>query len=387
MWRGERTLTLNAYSCQLPNPTLFANSCARDTDIDYQRTEAPLAIAMRKLIAWNSFWNPLSQLNPLRPLSQKYYNHVMNSYIRDQLENRFNELKTSRDSQSSSKSQRIKSVTALALEAYISENADKDLINSSKLDDNFARYAAYQIRLFLFAGHDTTASSLNYTFHLLSKNPEAVARVREEHDSVFGKNPEDAGDMLRQDSALVNQVPYTLAVIKETLRLFPAGGTMRQGVPGMVMTDPQGREFPIGDTYVVPVHQAIQMNPRVWPRPEEFLPERFLVDPDHELYPKPNAYRPFEHGPRNCIGQTLVFLEMRIALIMTMRTLEIRPAYDELDAQRLAKRGWLQSWLMQKGYVQERATTIKGERAYQVEKGSARPADEYPCRVSLVERG
>jgi len=63
--------------------------------------------------------------------------------------------------------------------------------------------------------------------------------------------------------------------------------------------------------------------------PEEFIPERFLVDEGHQLYPNPAAFRPFEQGPRNCIGQTLVYNEIGTVLIMTARIFDISPVYDE----------------------------------------------------------
>ena len=62
---------------------------------------------------------------------------------------------------------------------------------------------------------------------------------------------------------------------------------------------------------VVIVHQVVHLNSRVWSRPTKCLPERFLIDVDHDLYHKPDAYRPFEKGPQARIRQTLVYDEMR----------------------------------------------------------------------------
>lgn len=81
---------------------------------------------------------------------------------------------------------------------------------------------------------------------------------------------------------------------------------MRSGLPGVIITDHQGKEQPMEYAGANVLHQALHLNPRVWPRAKEFLPERFLVGPEDELHPDPAAYRPFEHGPRNYIGQTLV---------------------------------------------------------------------------------
>ena len=105
------------------------------------------------------------------------------------------------------------------------------MTSSAKIDRHFADYATYQIRLFLFAGNDTTSSTIVYTFHLLSKHPDVLAKTRQEHDLVFGDSPSKAGTLLKERPTLLNQCSYTMAVIKETLRLYPPASTMRSGAP------------------------------------------------------------------------------------------------------------------------------------------------------------
>ncbi|KAK6200867.1 hypothetical protein LQW54_009451 [Pestalotiopsis sp. IQ-011] len=221
----------------------------------------------------------------------------------------------------------------MALEAYLAERAEANVAEDEKLDSTFADYASYQIRIFLFAGTDTTASMMVYVYHYLSKHPDWRRRLREEHDDLFGPDPNNAAMLLKQSPVLLNQCKLTVAFIKETLRLRAPAGTLRSGLPGVTITDLQGNEQPIDNAGANILHQALHVNPRVWPRPAEFLPERFLVEPGHELYPDPAAFRPFEQGPRNCIGQTLVWNELKIAVILTCRDLEIRDAYDDFDAK------------------------------------------------------
>jgi cytochrome P450 len=357
-----------------------------ETDLDYQRSENVLATALKHITTWHSFWNPLILAHPLRPFVQKYYGHVMNTYIRKKLDQRFSEMRQERSSLHSG-SKRAKSVIALALEAYLA-NRDENISETTKLDDHFAKYATYQIRLFLFAGNDTTSSSIVYIYHLLSQHPDALAQIRQEHDLVFGTDPSAAAKLLRESPALLNQCPYTLAVIKETLRLFPPAATMRQGRPGVALTDRHGNSYPMDDVGTTILHPAVHLNPRVWPRADEFLPERWLVDADHELYPNPAAYRPFEQGPRNCIGQTLVYNEMRIVMVMTLRLFDIRPAYDEWDAMKKSRNEGLVKkfarWAGLRGEAEE-IKTVHGERAYQTEKAGTHPADGYPCRVTLAK--
>jgi hypothetical protein len=148
----------------------------------------------------------------------------MNKLIRKEFDQRFLEIQ---EETSQSRAERHlkhsgeKSVVTLAIEAYMAENKESDLVQRPKLENHFAQYATYQIRLFLFAGNDTISSTIVYVYHLLSQHPEALEKVRQEHNSVFGPDIDNAAEILVHSPALLNQCRYTQAVIKETLRLFP----------------------------------------------------------------------------------------------------------------------------------------------------------------------
>ncbi|KAF2008702.1 cytochrome P450 [Aaosphaeria arxii CBS 175.79] len=321
-----------------------------DIDLDNQRAEHQLSHALNTILDWHSFWDPRILLNPLRLPVQWYYGRCMDGFIKAQLQRRFEEMKSERSASTSSQIKKAKSVIALALEEHMSlkYKEGKQASDDLKLDPQFANIAANQIRMFLFAGNDSTATTLVYTYHLLSQNPVALAKLREEHALVFHSS--EAGDQLREDPSLINQCPYTLAVIKEALRLFPASSAIRDGIV-------------------------------------EFVPERWLVGPGHPLYPKSplTSYRPFEHGTRNCIAQTLVYNELRVALIMTARKFDIKPAYEEWDCREKSRQGIFVTMMETLGLKGEQYKTVLGERAYQTSRSGAHPADRYPCRVSLAQ--
>ncbi|KAK8859210.1 hypothetical protein PGQ11_009944 [Apiospora arundinis] len=355
-----------------------------DDDSNSQRVSNPLATALGRILHWHSFWDPRVLLNPIRPFVQMYNGYLMNTYIRKELDKRFQEIKTeSLSGDPTGKPKSIKSVVRLAIEAYLARRPAMANNEKTALDEGFAAYTTYQVRLFLFGGTDSTASIMVYLYHMLAKHPDWLAKLRQEHDDVFGPTPNDAAPRLKENPSLLNSCKLTQAFIKETLRLFAPAGTMRAGRPGATITDLEGHELPIDYVGANILHQALHTNPRIWPRAKEFLPERFLVEPQHELYPDPSAFRPFEQGPRNCIGQTLVWNELRTALVLTCRDLKITDAYAEFDAKKEAEMGALAR--LQRRVFGEPIKTLYGERAYQTDTGGLHPVNGYPCYVEWAK--
>lgn len=161
-----------------------------------------------------------------------------------------------------------------------------------------------------------------------------MAKIRQEHDEVFGTDISAAAELLKKDPSLINKVPYTLAVIKglrpflpkktividfaETLRLFPVASSARAGHPEIPVT--YNGEIRSTDGYLVIINQHTMFrDPDLWPEPDVFIPERFLPPPHNFQNVVKDSYRPFEKGPRNCIGQELAVLEMKIFLVLTIR--------------------------------------------------------------------
>lgn len=120
-----------------------------------------------------------------------------------------------------------------------------------------------------------------------------------------------------------------------------------------------------------PVSYALQHSPDLWPSPDAFIPERWLAKEGDPLFPVKGAWRPFELGPRQCIGIELAMIETKIIMALMLRSFDTTVAYDELDA-RDAK----------DGLPMRTRTTPDGERAYQVLKASAKPVDGMPARVT-----
>lgn len=340
----------------------------RDVEFDCQTGYNDLTDALRKQIPWCCFGveqSPLLYFNPYRIFISWYNGRRMDRYIEPRLEERYS---------SSSGSANTKSVMDLALTSYLEhkliENNKvpdaKTQTSAPTMDATFKKFAISQMKLFIFTGHDTTASTICYVYHLLASNPSTLKKVREEHSSVFGDDLNTIESSILSTPHLLNRLPYTLAVIKETLRLFPVVSTPRAGQVNFNLIADDGQAYPTKDCLVWGVHHGLQRNPDYWPHPDSFIPERWTVGPEHALHPIKNAWRAFEWGARNCIGQELALVEIKMIMAMTLREFEFQPAFDEFD--RLHPRP---------GKVK----MIRGERAYQIILGSAHPPDGYPCRV------
>ena len=134
---------------------------------------------MRSTIDWHSQdeeINPFKRWNPMRPIVEWRNGRIINQYINTELDKRYEEWKRGKEST------RTKSVMDIAIAEYMSQRKA-----SQKIDPEFKSWATAQIRLFLFVGHDSTAATIVYCLYLLSKHPEALAKIRAEHDNVFGK--------------------------------------------------------------------------------------------------------------------------------------------------------------------------------------------------------
>jgi cytochrome P450 len=296
----------------------------------------------------------------------------MDCYIKKALHKRFKEIRQRQIGETNYVS---RSAISLVLQEYLTGKTGE------ALDPEFLRFAIPQIRVFLFAGHDTTTSIMVYAYHVLSKRADILGRMRDEHTKVFGNDLQL--NNLRENPSLLNQLPYTMAVIKETMRMYPPAGSMRQGVSGAHITDRNGTRYPTEGMQAAVFHIALHHNPRVWVRPLEFIPERWLAKPGDPLYPPDNGFRAFELGPRNCIGQDLAQLEIRLVLVMTIREFGFTPAYEKWDTMR--RESWVSRVSKMLGVGRDHPRpTVNGERVYPVEKGGAHPADGYPCEVNYV---
>ena len=124
---------------------------------------------------------------------------------------------------------------------------------------------------------------------------------------------------------------------------------------------------------------CIHRNARIWgPDVDEFKPDRFLPENADKL--PTNAWRPFEKGPRNCIGQELALIEMKVILAVTLREFEITSAFDELETLSNDETLWAKEASFRKG-PQE----VFDDPMYQILLAAGKPREGHPVRVSRRE--
>jgi cytochrome P450 len=193
-------------------------------------------------------------------------------------------------------------------------------------DDDGERLSPKEVRdqlvtLYL-AGHDTTSHALSWTFYLLSQNPHAQHKLDEELERVLH------GRLPRYEDlpALV----YTEQVIKEAMRIYPPV----MAIPRSVLRDVTigGYAVPAGSEVVIWVYRT-HHDPRFYPEPERFMPERF--DAEHGAARPKHAYLPFGAGQRACIGQAFAMIEAQLIVATFAQRLSLRYAGKKAPALRL----------------------------------------------------
>src|SRR5690348_2689135 len=186
-------------------------------------------------------------------------------------------------------------------------------------DEDGSRMTDKQLRdetitLFL-AGHETTASSLSWTWWLLARNPAAEAKLHAELDEVLLGRAPSLEDLPR--------LPYTGNVITESLRLYPpAWGLARVAVENHELAG-----YPVKKGMGLAMAQwVVHRDTRWYEAPEEFRPERWEGDFAKSI-PR-FAYFPFGGGPRQCIGNSFALMEAILILATIAQKYRLRLVPD-----------------------------------------------------------
>lgn len=176
----------------------------------------------------------------------------------------------------------------------------------------------------LIAGHETTATSMAWVVHHLLRNPDVLATVQAEVESVSGYAPTS-----KLTAEQVTELGYLDAVIRETARINPV-------VPIVVRfleTDMRigDYELPAGSV-ATPCIYLTHRRPELWSEPESFNPDRFVG-----RQVAPYTFFPFGGGVRRCLGAALATYEMKIVLARLLSRVTLRS--DPRHTVQVVRRG------------------------------------------------
>lgn len=160
------------------------------------------------------------------------------------------------------------------------------------------------------AGHETTACALAWALCLLSRHPEAAARLRDEVDGALAGRAPTLADLERLD--------YTRMVFEEAMRLYPPVWTLSR--VALEEDEIDGVHIPAGTTTMLCPY-AVHRHPGFWTTPEAFDPENFAPGADHDR-PR-HAYFPFGGGPRVCLGNRFAMMEGQVMLAMLAQAVDV----------------------------------------------------------------
>ncbi|NXS90956.1 CP3AO protein, partial [Jacana jacana] len=206
-----------------------------------------------------------------------------------------------------------------------SKSAETDSYKSLSDDEILA-----QALIFVFAGYETTSSTLNYISYNLATHPDVQQRLQDEIDAHL---PNKATPTYNA----ILQMEYLDMVVNESLRLYPVGGRIERVCKKTVELN--GVTIPKGMVVMIPVY-VMHRDPEYWPEPEEFRPERFSKESKESI--DPYTFLPFGAGPRNCIGMRFALLTLKVAMVVLLQNFSFRTCKETPIPLVLDEKGFMQ---------------------------------------------
>lgn len=232
----------------------------------------------------------------------------MNDYVNKVIENR----RVARNNQTIVDHSAIKKHRPAFLDLLLteSEKPETPLTNIEIIDE---------VQNLMAAGYDTTASTISWVLYVLGRNLDIQEEVFSEIQSIFNNSTK------KNTTQDLNQLDLLDRVIKETLRLYPPVPFFARTLSDDVQLDhdyllPKGTSIAVETT-------LLHRDPRYFPDPERFDPDRFLPDNVHGRHPL--AYIPFSAGARNCIGQKFGVYMMKSVLVALIKNFQFKGVGNE----------------------------------------------------------
>jgi len=190
------------------------------------------------------------------------------------------------------------------------------LLLAARDDASSERMSGQQVRdeivTLMLAGHETSATALGWSFHLLAQHPDIEEQLVDELARELEGRPALAGDLAR--------LPFLKQVVQESMRLYPPVWGISRAVTNDVEFG--GFRIPAG-AYLAILPYALHRHPAHWDEPARFDPSRFA--PSRSQGRHSYCYLPFAAGPRTCIGAGMAMLEIQLVLARLLQRFRVRP--------------------------------------------------------------
>jgi pentalenene oxygenase len=170
-----------------------------------------------------------------------------------------------------------------------------------------------QVVTLILAGTETTATLLTWALHMLMQHPPIQERLQAETDRVLAGGIAEPAD--------AEHLPFTTAVLTETMRMWPAGWVFTRAVTRD--TDLAGHRLPVGTTVAYSPY-LLGRRTDLYSEPDQFIPDRWLND-GHAASLPPGAFVPFGGGTRKCVGDNLALLQAPLTLASIIGRWQLTP--------------------------------------------------------------
>ncbi|CAM9630537.1 unnamed protein product [Chrysoparadoxa australica] len=246
-------------------------------------------------------WNPLREFCCFLPFWWQHRSNVaeLNSYMEGLIDSRWELRKKEASAGGTGRKQDV-------LDRIMNHFGPEDWTRAT------VRQIRDEMKTFVLAGHETSASMLNWALYELSQRDDCCRKVVAEAEAVWGAKGLGLGAAGLAPKKELDKLQYTDAVLRESLRKYNLVPVVsRVAVEDTTIDGPQGQShlIPKGSIVMLLI-QGVHMREDIWPEPHEFSPERY----DMPSPPAPYTFLPFIEGPRMCLGQYMSLLESKVVL-------------------------------------------------------------------------
>ena len=228
----------------------------------------------------------------------------LNSYVTGLVERRWDvrKIEAVHEKATGEKTKRRMDILDVVISYYNDKTWSKDAVNQIR----------DEIKTFILAGHETSASMLTWSLYELTQNAKVMQKVVNEANTIFSdtksKAAKDIASLPNNDK--LEGLSYTKNCLLESLRKYSVVPTVVRMCTKPVTLDQY--TIPVGTTVMINI-QGLHHDPKHWPNPMNYEPERF----EKEI--KPYSFIPFVEGERMCLGQYLSLLESKCVLALLVQ--------------------------------------------------------------------